>query len=191
MDRQPRPRDAEDYPPQVSSCPADVEEMTAVSRRGITCVALMSALAGCSNARDITSAAASLHKEHVASARYAEQLTQIHLPSSYELVSREQGGTYVAAGNGPYASAAYRTRQGLNAVIIEVQQAMEQAGYTVQRATPDEHGVVRLEGKAPARDLEARIGAGTVYDMPFGSVAAVPGTTGVLLVVEDQGRSRQ
>ena len=159
---------------------------------GCAALALLTALGGCGRARDISSVAVTLHKEDVAAEHYADQLTQIHLPVTYDVIARNHGGTYVAAGNGPYASVAYRTLQSPTSAVALVQQAMEQAGYAVELApmNSDDEGVTRLVGTAPGRDLEARIGTGVVYDLPFGYIAAVPGTTGVLLVVEDHGRNR-
>lgn len=125
---------------------------------------------------------------------YAAQLDEVHLGGDYEVLKREHGGTYLAAGNGPYASASYRTCESLDSAVAQVQRAMEQAGYTVRTAPTREDGpqagVTRLEGTAAGRELGALINVGVVYDLPFGYIDAVPGTTGVLLVVEDHGRSR-
>jgi hypothetical protein len=124
---------------------------------------------------------------------YAAQLAEVELPGSFEVIKREHGGTYFAAGNGPYASISYRTSESLNSAVAQVQQAMEQAGYTVRPSSDDNpffKDVTRLDGIATGRDIEALIGVGEVYDQPFGYIAPVPGSTGVLLVVEDHGRSR-
>ncbi|MCU1595805.1 MAG: hypothetical protein JWO12_3197, partial [Frankiales bacterium] len=124
---------------------------------------------------------------------YSVQLAKVELPGSYDVIEREHGGSYVAAGNGPYASISYRTSEPQNSVMTQVRLALEQAGYAVRPAADDNpffKDVTRLDGTATGRSIEALIGVGEVYDEPFGHIAPVAGTTGVLLVVEDHGRSR-
>lgn len=131
-------------------------------------------------------------KVESASHRYARQLAKVELPSDYDVLKREQGGTYFAAGNGPYASVSYRTNQPLETTVAQVHESLQEAGYTVQVAPWYSPGspVIRLEGTAHGRDIEALVGGGVIYRLPYGYVDAVVGTTGVLLVVEDHGRSR-
>lgn len=132
-------------------------------------------------------------REDIASVRYAHQVDKVHLPAGYEQVTKEHGGTYFAAGNGPSAAVGYRTSASVETAVADARAALEEAGYSVEPAPSwDSYGppVTRLEGTAPGRDIEVLIGTGSVSLSPFGEVAAVPGLTGVLLVVEDHGRSR-
>ena len=182
--------------PQASTARTTGRLFAILALGGLAALTLLMALGWWSLSQLSGAAAAGTVKDLTGfSARaYAAQLAKVDLGGHFESIKREHGGTYFAAGNGPYASASYRTTESLTSTVAQVQRAMEQAGYTVRTAPTSadgpQAGVTRLEGTAPGRELAALINDGDVYDLPFGYIHAVPGTTAVLLVVEDHGRSR-
>ena len=138
-------------------------------------------------------------REDVANRRYARHVAAIELPDGYELRREKSGGTYFAAGNGPSASRSFSTLRGLGAARRDVQQALEGAGYHVQQEqlTPDLSTFifsgadgVQFSASKGGEVVSAYVSSGSIYDLPFGYADAEPGRISVLLVIEDNGRSR-
>ena len=142
-------------------------------------------------------------REAHATHRYARQVAAVELGRSYVLAGQDSGGTYFAAGNGPYASRWYQTTAPVPDALTDGSAALQHAGYavTVDRqwaeaqqayagAQERAHPVTLLRAARGRDTMEAYVGDGEVYDLPFGLARATPGRTNVLLVVVDEGRTR-
>jgi hypothetical protein len=133
-------------------------------------------------------------KEQISQHRYAKQVAGVSLPSDFKLVGQDEGGTYFAAGNGPFASRSYRTPRSLENTVSAVTKALTNDGYDVSpnpayatslSDVPFIH-LLALKGDSPLEDISR----GDVYDLPVGYIPAAEGLTGVLIEVKDAGRSR-